>query len=157
MERTSPQAKAVEAISTTVPMDITEILAISALEKARHGETRSPDLVSRGRTPDSEEQSEEMNGMEVTMLQVKVLTLNRGTLGQLESVKTWSDSCVKGWVNLNGEVVLIVTGGTDGDQLQKVRWMDLWDRVASAYHASPMEKIREVINEYYHKYPQIFV
>lgn len=55
MELTIEQRISLHLIQSCAPADVTEALANSGLDTAKHGETRSPDLVTVGWSPRSED------------------------------------------------------------------------------------------------------
>lgn len=92
--------------------------------------------------------------MEITRIQVKTVTLSKSLLGQIEATRKWSDNCVKGWINTGTEIYLIVE---DGDFLRKVRQTAMWDELGKRDDAPEYSsEMKKYVEDFYHKFPQIF-
>ena len=96
--------------------------------------------------------------MEVTKIKVKVKTLDKRILEQLELREgNFTDSEVMGYVSLprTGAIVLILY---DGRRLQKMNWSKLFDVLAQRADAPrSMDPLRKYADEFIHKFDQIFL
>ena len=96
--------------------------------------------------------------MVITKLQVKTKMLNKSLFNQLETTRVWKDDEVVGWVNDNSDTILLVQQykGNVG-QLKRVGRIAIWDSLALQNRSCPAEAIRECVDNYVHKFEQIFL
>lgn len=96
--------------------------------------------------------------MEITQIKVTVKTLTKNIFNQLEETRVWKDDEVVGWVNNNGDTVLLVQQykGNTG-QLKRVYRTAVWDRLVVNYRSCPVEKVREAVDNYFHKFEQVIL
>ena len=94
--------------------------------------------------------------MEINMVKVEVKTLKKSILDQMENTSVWEDSEVVGWVlPPESNIHLIIDRG---DRILKVTWMSMCDSlILRDDFPHSVGEGQKYIQDYYHKFPQIFI